>query len=169
MKISGESSASGSRLRCFTTRLLPEQRNLGPLALHFRRSLHVALRRPVRMRRAPRNVRQASSLSRLRKRATQEDIDKLEACRTFSEEEIWQKRNAHAQTLNVWKARRSGSTSRCIWKRPAWTKRPARPIMFANTAAGPGRKRSLEALPRSHGWRPSIMFEQRGLHFPFAI
>src|SRR5262245_35884328 len=50
------------------------------------RSLHVALRRPVRMRRAPRNVRQASSLSRLRQRATQEDIDKLEACRTFSEE-----------------------------------------------------------------------------------
>src|SRR5215510_9443153 len=38
MKMGAESSASGPRLRCFPTRLLPERRNLGPLALHFPRS-----------------------------------------------------------------------------------------------------------------------------------
>src|SRR5262245_16081034 len=37
-KIGGERSASGPRLRCFPISLLPERRNLGPLALHFLRS-----------------------------------------------------------------------------------------------------------------------------------
>src|SRR5262245_34844545 len=44
MKIGVESSASGPRLRCFPTRLMPKPRNLGPLALLFLRRNQVMLR-----------------------------------------------------------------------------------------------------------------------------
>src|SRR5262245_30915461 len=45
MKIGGERSASGPRLRCFPTRPLPERRNLGRLRYIFRGAFLVALRR----------------------------------------------------------------------------------------------------------------------------
>src|SRR2546428_347457 len=41
-------------------------------------------RRPERIKSAPRNVRQAASLSRLSQLATARSLDKLAACRTFS-------------------------------------------------------------------------------------
>jgi putative ABC transport system permease protein len=40
-KIGGERSASGPRLRCYSSRLFPKRLNLGPLALHFLRRLTV--------------------------------------------------------------------------------------------------------------------------------